>query len=236
MIRTRALNILRLMQRTGALYDTHPFKEQADDRPEHRALIRRAGAEGTVLLKNDGLLPLDANGSVAVIGPNAKTAQIMGGGSAQLNPHYSVSPYQGIVSKLGEASVSYATGCTNHRWEPMLSGEFDIAFFDNTMLSGTPVHTGTQQDAMGFFVPPIAEGKVRPDHFSARMTKTITPEVSGTYQLGAHGAAYLRVFVDGKLIVDLSEQNWTKGRTFFEEGCDHLTGEVTLTAGQDHKI
>ena len=236
MIRTRALNILRLMQRTGALYDTRPFEEHADDRPEHRALIRRAGAEGTVLLKNNGLLPLAADGTVAVIGPNAKTAQIMGGGSAQLNPHYSVSPYQGIVSKLGEASVSYATGCTNHRWEPMLSGEFDIAFFDNTTLSGTPVHTGTQQDAMGFFVPPIAEGKVRPDHFSARMTKTITPEVSGTYQLGAHGAAYLRVFVDGKLIVDLSEQNWTKGRTFFEEGCDHLTGEVTLTAGQDHKI
>ena len=38
-----------------------------------------------MLLKNDGaILPLDAtrDGKIAVIGPNAKTAQIMGGGSA----------------------------------------------------------------------------------------------------------------------------------------------------------
>ena len=50
-----------------------------------------------MLLKNDGILPLDpaSTGRIAVIGPNAKVAQIMGGGSAQLNPHYRVSPWDG---------------------------------------------------------------------------------------------------------------------------------------------
>lgn len=37
--------------------------------------------------------------TVAVIGPNTKTAQIMGGGSAQLNPHCAISPFDGIAAK-----------------------------------------------------------------------------------------------------------------------------------------
>ncbi|MFJ9282698.1 glycoside hydrolase family 3 C-terminal domain-containing protein [Kitasatospora aureofaciens] len=45
------------------------------DSPEHRALARRAAAESTVLLKNDGLLPLDPVRArrIAVIGPLADT-------------------------------------------------------------------------------------------------------------------------------------------------------------------
>ncbi|HET9652216.1 MAG TPA: glycoside hydrolase family 3 C-terminal domain-containing protein, partial [Usitatibacter sp.] len=59
-----------------------------------RHFERMLVSEGAVLLKNTGLLPLDVarSGKIAVIGPNAKSAQIMGGGSAQLNPHYMISP------------------------------------------------------------------------------------------------------------------------------------------------
>src|SRR5690606_30495014 len=130
MVRERAMNILRLAERTGAIDDERPFEERADDRPAHRALIRRAGAEASVLLKNNGLLPLDAAtlGKIAVIGPNAKVAQIMGGGSAQLNPHYAVSPWQGLVSALGEERLSHAIGATNHRWEPRLDQRYEVEF------------------------------------------------------------------------------------------------------------
>ena len=53
---------------------------------EDRALIRRLGAEGAVLLKNDGILPLVKTSldRIAVIGPNAASARVMGGGSAQI--------------------------------------------------------------------------------------------------------------------------------------------------------
>lgn len=50
-----------------------------------------------MLLKNSGgALPLPAGARVAVIGPNAEAAQVMGGGSAQMNAHRRVSPAEGL--------------------------------------------------------------------------------------------------------------------------------------------
>lgn len=42
------------------------------DRAEHRALAREAAAAGVVVLRNDGLLPLRAEGRIAVVGPFAE--------------------------------------------------------------------------------------------------------------------------------------------------------------------
>ena len=234
-LRERVVNMLRLMERVGSLDDVRPFEEQANDRPEHRALIRRAGAEAAVLLKNNGTLPLKGDGRLAVIGPNAKIAQIMGGGSAQLNAHYRVSPWQGLVSALGEDRLSYAPGCTNHRFEPVLRGSFKVEYFANEKLSGEPVHVATQDEAQAFWIGHIAEGKVDALHFSARISGTFTPEVSGTHRVGIYSAGFAKVYVDSKLVAD-AWTNWTKGRTFFEEGCDEVVGMVQLEAGRAHEV
>ena len=106
-----------------------------------------------MLLKNDGILPLDRDrGRIAVIGPNAKVAQIMGGGSAQLNPHYRVSPWDGLAAALGEDRLSFAQGCTNHRFEPLLTGDFTVEFFDSPDLSGPVAHTETHGRGAGLLV------------------------------------------------------------------------------------
>lgn len=63
-----------------------------------------------MLLKNDRVWPLAALAMVAVIGPNAKVAQIMGGGPAQLNPYDRVSPWDGLVDRPGEAALAGAPG------------------------------------------------------------------------------------------------------------------------------
>ena len=227
--RVRAM--LRLMERVGSLDDHRPHEERADDRPEHRALIRRAGAAATVMLKNDGVLPLATSGKIAVIGPNAKTAQIMGGGSAQLNAHYRISPWQGLVSALGEDRLSFAAGCTNHRFEPILRGALTVEYFANQTLSGEPVHVGSMDEAQAFWIGQVAEGKVDPLHFSARIHGTFTPEASGPHRVGIYSAGFAKVYVDGKLVAD-AWTNWTKGRTFFEEGCDEVVGTVHLE--EDH--
>ena len=234
-LRQRVIAMLRLMERAGSLDDHREFKEAANDRPEHRALIRRAGAEAAVLLKNNGALPLKGDGSIAVIGPNAKTAQIMGGGSAQLNAHYRVSPWEGLVAAIGEDRLTYTPGCTNHRFEPLLRGAFKVEYFANEKLAGEPVHVGSQEDATAFWIGHVAEGKVDPLHFSARLTGSFTPEQSGEHRVGIYSAGFAQVFVDGKLIAD-AMTNWTKGRTFFEEGCDEVVGTVQLEAGKTYEV
>ena len=149
--------LLHLLDKAGLF--THPEEqpERAVDRPEHRALIREAAAEGIVLLKNEGeLLPLPADlpQSIAIIGPNAKVAQIMAGGSAQVNPHYRVTPYEGITARVGpEVKIQYAEGCKNYKELPLLTGDqlmagtagsehgLSVAYFNNSDLSGAPVVT-----------------------------------------------------------------------------------------------
>ena len=52
----------------------------------HHAIARRCAEGSIVLLDNDGILPLDKNHSVAVIGDFAKVPRYQGAGSSQVNP------------------------------------------------------------------------------------------------------------------------------------------------------
>ena len=98
--------------------------EEARDTPEVRALLRTASADATVLLKNHRkLLPISpGTKKIAVIGPNAKTAVISGGGSASLRPTYTVSPLEGITAAAKEidATVAYTVGAHTHKYLPLI--------------------------------------------------------------------------------------------------------------------
>src|SRR4051812_3479903 len=130
-VRQRALQVLRLVERAGALAAPLDVRDEAEreiEYPDVRALIRRAGAEGMVLLKNAGLLPLPAGARVAVVGPNAAAARVMGGGSAQINAHRQVSPLDGLRAALGADHVESAPGCDNDRYLPVPQTAMTIEF------------------------------------------------------------------------------------------------------------
>ena len=185
-----------------------------------------------MLLKNDGILPLAkaAAGRIAVIGPNARTAQIMGGGSAQLNPHYRVSPWDGLVAALGgDDRLAYAVGCTNDRFEPLLTTSLKVAFFASDDLSGPVVHESAMDEAQAFWFGAVADGKVDPSSYSARLTGTYVPKASGLHRIGVFAAGRARVHLDGKKVAD-AWTDWKPGRTFFEEGCDEVVGLADLEA------
>lgn len=117
---TRARAVLKLLQRTGKFSDRREsFKEQAIDRPEHRKLIREAGSQGLVLLKNDRkTLPIDVRSvnKIALLGPLAKYTAAHGGGSASLNAHYKISPFQAFEERIGDkVELTYSKGKEFHK-------------------------------------------------------------------------------------------------------------------------
>jgi beta-glucosidase len=102
--------MLSVFDRIGALDDGPDTEETPVDRPEDRALVRRAASEAMVLLANDGVLPLQAASlrRVVVLGPNAASASVTGGGSAKVVTHYRVTPLDALRERLeGQAEVVY---------------------------------------------------------------------------------------------------------------------------------
>ena len=76
----------------------------------HHALARKVAAEGMVLLKNNGVLPLRAPRHIAVIGRAAQVAHFQGGGSSHINPTRVDVPINALKALAGDAEISYAEG------------------------------------------------------------------------------------------------------------------------------
>ena len=118
----------------------------------HDALARRAAAESVVLLKNDGILPLQPRSGqrIAVIGEFARTPKIQGGGSSKVNPVRLHTALDALTSALtpGEGEVEFAPGF-------LLSGEPEPA------LAQTAVELARRSDVVLLFLglPDTAESE-----------------------------------------------------------------------------
>ncbi|SPT63274.1 beta-glucosidase family protein [Actinomadura madurae] len=104
-------NILRTMFRFG-LFDRQAYPNDLTriDRTESRTAARRIAEGGITLLKNDGVLPLRAPRSIALIGRAARESP-SGFGSAKVVPFTAVSAQDGITRRAGAgATVTYTGG------------------------------------------------------------------------------------------------------------------------------
>ena len=81
--------------------------------PEHFAAARKIAAEGLVLLKNDGVLPLNIpeGGKLLLVGENAYKMMVVGGGSSNLKTKYEIIPLDALSEAFaGKAEVSWERG------------------------------------------------------------------------------------------------------------------------------
>jgi beta-glucosidase len=233
--------LLRIIGRTGAQADDVAKPETIDDRPAHRALIRKAAAEGMVLLKNaKNALPLkpDAITSLALIGPNATTAQLMGGGSAQVNAHYRVTPVAGITAQVGQrVELGVEPGCSNYKMLPLFEADgisFHETYFDSPDLSGEATREEQSGDAERMWISAFTASGMA-NTFSVRRVAQFVPKQSGLHTFSLTSSGLSRLFVDGREVVN----NWdkqTRGDSYFGFGSAEVRAEVPLQAGQSYEL
>ena len=109
-------------------YQNIPF-EIADSETNHE-LCLQAGRESIVLLKNDGVLPLDpgATPKIAVIGPNAHSKDVLLGNYAGA-PSIHFTLLDGMRALCPDATITYAEGCA-------LKGQGREGFFQDVPYWG----------------------------------------------------------------------------------------------------
>ncbi len=71
--------------------------EESQREREHKAIARRVAAEGIVLLKNDGVLPLE-NRKIAIYGPGSRMTVKGGSGSGDVQERHSITIEEGLLN------------------------------------------------------------------------------------------------------------------------------------------
>jgi beta-glucosidase len=193
--------------------------EQSVDRPEHRALARRAAADGMVLVKNDRVLPLTTPSSLALIGPGAASTAILGGGSALLDPH----PHSTLLEALTErwpGPLTHAPGVDLQRSADTVPDEWIddgvvVELFDGCTFDDRPFATARRARAHNVWW----DDTYPEDHdaVSLRATMTLVPPASGPHRLVGKAYGRARLLVDGVEVADSDVGGFPAGFGF--TGC-----------------
>jgi len=226
--------LLGVLEKAGMFENPTLPPEKGENLPEHRAVMLAAAREAIVLLKNDSLLPFQGVKKVAVIGPYARSAQILGGGSSSVTPHYTVSPFDGINAK--DVLVEGAPGCFIHKTLPAPAPEtlstpeggrgLRLSLFAGHEFAGAPLYEETTARVQhGWFentVPAVPQ-----DDFSMRLEGLFTPQESGRHVLALNAVGWCRLYLDGKLVID----HWADA-----DMGQQKTAELELTGGQAYAV
>ena len=212
----KVVRLLRLASRVGALaagpaaLPTEPWTDEQSD-----GLVQRAAAAGFVLVRNapvddTPVLPLRPGvRRVAVIGPNAREARFLGGGSALVFPPATVSPLAGLRAALGpDVEVTYCLGARGHE---------RVSAADPTLLSTPDGDPGIRVQFRGAGGVVLGEDRrlgsafnwnnafegVEPSLITEIALDTvITADQTGEYRIGASGVGRYRLRLDDQPAFD----------------------------------
>jgi beta-glucosidase len=216
------------------------------DSPKHREMALRVAHESIVLLKNENnFLPLKKDlGAIAVIGPNADDVEVLLGNYSG-TPAQPVTILEGIREAVSpETIVTYARGCNLAQGVPILNAipqdclrptdaasadaqrGLTATYYPNARFEGEPalVRTDPLVDFTWKATTPIT-GNIA-DPFSVRWTGTLIPPETGTYSLGVRGCNGYRLYLEGKLVVEL--RAW--------HGPITRSAEIELEAGRAYDL
>ena len=106
LLNERVLKILELIKKAADGAEKAEKEGFEFDEEKDHLLAKEIAEQSMVLLKNDGILPLDKSKKVAVIGEMAKTPRYQGAGSSQINPTHLDGAYDILVAAGVNATYS----------------------------------------------------------------------------------------------------------------------------------
>ena len=239
-INERVTAVLRLLDQTGTFQNPTIPDEKAIDKPEHRALIREAGGKGMTLLKNEGnILPLKSGnlGKIAVFGL-AKQALAHGGGSAGVNAHYKITPWEALQNAIGDrAELEYSEGAQVFNQLPTLAdglkddngqpGLSVCAWLPNSSKDNPPDIVTT--------VPTATYAPVENKCSFATLTGNFTPTSSGSHYLEFSALGRSRLLIDSKEVAVITTDA-SDPMAFLLGGAAGLQITHPFTANQTYTI
>lgn len=211
--------ILTIKFKLGLFDDPYVDAKQAEkinDCEQHRELALQAAQQAIVLLKNENnILPLDKKvNSIAVIGPYADVVNL--GGYSGLGMK-TVTPLEGIKNKVNSATkVIFEKGCEGGvpKLPPIQSEHLILAdgkedqaglrgeYFNNMNLSGKPELVRIDQQVQFDWGGQSPNNDINSDQFSVRWTGKLIPPETGEYQIGVTTDDGVRLYIDGKLVIE----------------------------------
>jgi len=194
-------------QQTGALAGEQSGSEPARGTDEHYQTAQQVAEEGAVLLKNDDLLPLDADSldELALVGPSVESLKPSVGGSDHIDAIRRVGPVEGIEAVAGDVTVTTVSTDPRELVGPdaatPASGNgagFTAEYYPNADWSGSPARTRVED---GVALTEDDLSGIDADDVSVRWTGTVTPSESGTYALALTSQAASRLTLDGEEVI-----------------------------------
>lgn len=249
-LRERVGNVLTLVEVAGAL-DNPPGTEGTNDHVADVALVRDAGARSMVLVRNStgsgsAVLPLEAGAyrRVAVIGPNAAVARVLGGGSALVTPTSLSHPLDVLRERFATAGVSvdHAIGCEIHKKLPEIdphlveSMTFEVFARPDELEdpAAVAIHSEVPNTLRQMWFGDPARRKTGDFAFGARFTIVFTPDATGEWSFGVESIDPALVKIDGVVVV--GNATASKGGSFFGSGRHEVVGSTQLVAGRKYTV
>jgi beta-glucosidase len=222
-------HLLSVLDRVGAL-DATGEEPRSEDLPEERELVREASAASIVLLENRGVLPVDSatTGRVLVVGPNADRPSFNGGGSAQVEQAYTITPLQALRASFGPATeVRFEPGTRIDRTVPTLEVPTEVEYHAGAGLGGEALLVTSLRafEVVSLGPPPGVE---KP--FSFRAVGVLEPEVTGRYELTLVQSGRARLLVDGEVLLDGFESPPPRSSAYLGYGSEEMRAFVELEA------
>ncbi|WP_058185332.1 glycoside hydrolase family 3 C-terminal domain-containing protein [Terracidiphilus gabretensis] len=177
----------------------------------------KAAEKSIVLLKNDGILPLNKPKKIAVIGPTAdQLISILGNYvGTPLNP---VTPLEGMAQQFKSTPILYAQGSTlaSGVGVPVPrtafggTGKLKTEFFATPDWTGRPVATGISSTIQADWENAKPAPEIQTNNYSVRWSGTLAPPAAGHYvftlEVGDSfpysPAESYRFILDGKVVME----------------------------------